>query len=141
MFQICLKFSNALTSRKYPRIGFHTDYPDECEQWTICLSDYRFDYARAEVQLQALNCQSCGNYHNISYPINIQYNCLIHLRRTHLANLVILSICRMLCLFGLNRKLLRLMLSPPAQIINPRLQSLLPRIEMHRRQCIIIRVF
>ena len=77
MFQICLKFENALTSRKYPRICFDTDYPDECEQWAICLSDYRFVYARSEVDIQGMNCQSCGNYYNINYPINIQCNCLM----------------------------------------------------------------
>jgi hypothetical protein len=75
MFQICLKFENALTSRKYPRGNYHADNSDECEHWAVCLSDHRFVYANIEVQIQGMNCEKCGNYYNIDGPFNIQCNC------------------------------------------------------------------
>jgi len=77
MFQVCTKFEHALTSRKHPRIGYEMDDPDECAHWAICLSDYRFVHATVEPQIQGMNCQSCGNYYHINYPLNIQCNCLM----------------------------------------------------------------
>lgn len=64
MAEVVDHFDNAYISRAKPEMSFSSDFildPDNCESWAVYLVKDSQEYDD-EVQFQASNCRTCGNY-------------------------------------------------------------------------------